>query len=235
MNHLVIGLGEIGTAVTNTLVNAKYKVSTADINPDFIFKNIDVVHICFPYSKEFVKEVKKYVGIYNPKLIIIYSTVQVGTTQQILHAVHCPIEGRHPSLDYGVKNFKKFIGYNDVEDRDLAIKVWEDISEYVALPDTKWTEFLKLASTSKYGINIVWADYMADVAEQLGMSYGHVKEWDKAYNRLYRRMHQSNLQKYVLDSPDGYIGGHCIVPNADLLNQSFPDEMLDMIVEMGET
>jgi UDP-N-acetyl-D-mannosaminuronate dehydrogenase len=234
MNHAVIGLGEIGSALTRVLVDAKYKVSTADLYPDLILKDIDVLHICFPYSDKFVTDVKRYSAKYNPRLIIIYSTVQVGTTKQIKRAVHCPIEGKHPKLDQGIRSFKKFIGFNNLTDRDLAVEVWADISGYVTLPNTDWTEFLKLASTSKYGINIVWADYMADVAEQLDMPYKHVKEWDKAYNDLYRRMQLYDLRKYVLDPPDGFIGGHCVVPNAELLNKSYPDEMLEMIVGMGE-
>jgi UDP-N-acetyl-D-mannosaminuronate dehydrogenase len=234
MNCLVVGMGEIGSAVTTVLSLAGNEVSTLDINSEHINKKIDVMCVCFPYSDTFVEQVQKYAFMYSPKLIVIHSTVKIGTTRQIAHAVHIPIEGKHPRLDFGVRKFKKFIGYNTTRDRRLAIQLWKGISNYATLENSDWTEFLKLASTSKYGLNIVWADYMAHVAESLGMPYDRVKEWDKAYNRLYKEMHLPDYQKFVLDAPDGYIGGHCIVPNAKLLITQFPDAMLEAIIEMGD-
>ena len=232
--NLIIGMGEIGSAVAQVLLDAGYKVSTLDLNSEPVNGDIEVLHICFPYTQYFLKEVKKYRVKYKPKLTIIYSSVPIGTTKQIPHAIHCPIEGKHPRLNFGVKAFRKFIGYNDPKDGFMARDLWKPISEFELLPNSDWTEFLKLASTSKYGINIVWADYMGDTAERLDMPYDYVKDWDRAYNNLYGRMKEWRYRKFVLDPPDGWIGGHCIVSNAELLNESYPEGMLDMIIELGD-
>lgn len=232
MNHLVTGMGEVGSAVFQVLFEHGYDMYTLDINSEPVQAPIDILHICFPYSDNFVKEVKKYRTKYKPQLTIIYSSVPIGTTKKLPHTVHSPVEGKHPRLNFGVKAFHRFIGYNDKADGKLAEKIWKPIVECSLLKSSDWTEFLKLASTSKYGINIVWADYMGDVAERLGMPYEYAKDWDKAYNNLYTRMKLRHTRKYVLDPPDGYIGGHCVTSNARLLNENYPDEMLDMIIEM---
>ena len=232
--HLVIGMGEIGSAIANNLLQKDFLVQTLDINPETITGKIAVLHICIPYSDNFVKTVKAYQKKYNPKLIIIYSTVPVGTTRKIEHAVHSPVEGKHPRLTQSVKVGLRWIGYNTNQDKIAAQRIWRKITVCESIQNTDWTEFLKLASTSKYGINIVWADYMRKVAEHLNMPYEYVLEWDKAYNELYRKLGFKQYQKFVLDPPYGEIGGHCIVPNSFLLDEQFPDTMLKLIKQMGK-
>lgn len=232
MNHLVIGMGQIGSAVATVLLGGGYDVSMADIATERLDKTIDVLHICFGYSDEFVQEVKKYQKAYQPRLIIIYSTVPIGTTKCVKSAVHSPVEGKHPRLSHSIKVGLRFIGYNDNQDKVLAQNIWRPITVCESLPNSDWTEFLKLASTSKYGINIVWADYMANVAGQLEMPYNYVKDWDKAYNELYGKLKMKHNRKFVLDPPDGKIGGHCVVPNAELLDNQFPHCMLKQIKAM---
>lgn len=230
MNMLVVGMGEIGSAVATNL--GIHKVFTLDANSEPITAIIDVMHICFPYTEDFVKEVKKYQRKYQPKLTIIYSTVPVGTTKNIKHAVHSPVEGKHPRLTQSIKVGLRWIGYNDNEDKLLAQKIWRPITLCESVPNSDWTEFLKLASTSKYGINIVWADYMNAVADFLKMPYEYVKEWDTEYNNLYRKLKMKHNRKYVLDPPHNKIGGHCVVSNAEILDKQFPNIMLKMIKAM---
>lgn len=228
MKHLVIGLGQIGSAVYQVLSD-KYEVDALDINPEPVKDKVDVLHICFPYSETFVKEVKRYQIKYSPQLVIIYSTLPIGTTKKIKHAVHSPVEGKHPRLAMSVRVGLRWIGYNNDEDKKLAQKIWRPITLCESVPDSDWTEFLKMASTSKYGINLVWADYMDSVAKHLKMPYAFVKEWDQGYNALYARLDMKSVRKYVLDPPGGVIGGHCVRENAFLLDDQFPNDMLKMI------
>lgn len=233
MRHVVIGIGEVGTGVLNVLVGAGYKVDTIDLVDSMAEPRVyDVLHICIPYSDSFVDEVVTYKEQHRAKVVIIYSTVPIGTTKKIDGAVHSPVEGRHPRLTYGVKTFKRYIGYNDINDGKVAERIWRDITETQLVENSDATEFLKLASTSKYGINLVWAQYMDDTMRKLGLGYELVKDWDLSYNELYARMKLPKFKKYVLDSPKGKIGGHCVVPNAALLDEQYPNDMLKMIKEM---
>lgn len=231
MNHLIAGVGQIGTAVLQ-LLEKYHDVFAIDKDSEKVEKKIDIIHICFPWTDDFIKEVKKYQKTYKPKLIIIYSTVPIGTTKRIKHAVHSPVEGKHPRLYTSIKIGLRWIGYNDNEDKIKAQAIWRPITLCESVPNSDWTEFLKLASTSKYGINIVWADYMDKVSKHLKMPYDYVKEWDMAYNELYGRLRMKHIRKYVLEPPQGPVGGHCILPNAEILNDQFPNEMLKMIGQM---
>jgi len=229
MRHLVIGMGQIGSAIAQVLEG---DVEMLDKKPEANFKKVDVIHICFGYTSQFVREVKRYQKKYNPTLIIIYSTVPVGTTKKIPNAVHSPVEGRHPRLLVSVKRGMRFIGYNDKRKGLLARDVWQNITPYQLIQNSDYTEFLKLASTAKYGINLVFADYVNEVCSKLGMDYGLVKDWDREYNKLYKSLSLGQFQKFVLDPPGGHIGGHCVVPNAFLLDKQFSHAMLKMIKEM---
>lgn len=231
MTHTVIGLGQIGSAVAQVLLDANYKVSTLDVHSE-PSKQSDILHICFGYSEKFIKEVKRYQRLYEPRLTIVYSTVPIGTIKTLPQTVHSPVEGRHPRLYYSVKAGTRYIGHNSVRDGDLAAEIWNSITECELLPNSDWTEFLKLASTSKFGINLVWEDYVNEVAQELGMSHIIAKNWDKNYNKLYKKLKFPQFRKYVLDAPEGKIGGHCVVPNAELLDEQYPSELLKMIKGM---
>lgn len=231
MNHIVVGMGQIGGAVYQVLSDAGNEVSTLDINSEPV-KNTEILHICFGYTDRFVQEVQRYQKFYKPRLTIIYSTVAVGITKGLTQTVHSPVEGRHPRLYYSIKAGTRYIGYNSVLDGRLAEEIWSPITECALLPNSDWTEFLKLASTSKFGINLVWEDYVASVGKELGMPHEAAKDWDKAYNKLYKKLRFPQFRKYVLDAPEGKVGGHCVVPNAELLDVQFPNDMLKMIKGM---
>lgn len=232
--HLVVGMGEVGSAVLDNLFNKKYDVSTLDkMDEDFVTGKFDYLHICIPFTEDFVDEVKKYQKKYSPALTIIYSTVKVGTTKQIPHAVHSPMEGKHPRLGHSMKMFPRYIGYNDGMDLNKALRVWGD-KNTKPVNNSNHTEFLKLASTSKYGINIVWAQYMKDVADELGMDYQLVKDWDTDYNLLYKKLRLPQFKKFILDPPENGFGGHCLAENAVLLDEQYNSSLLKNMLSLGK-
>ncbi len=82
----------------------------------------EVMHICIPWSEEFFDIVKDLNDKFKPKLIIIHSSVKLGTTQALfdlgIPVVHSPVifDIHHfPSLAY----FKKIVGYDST---DLALE-----------------------------------------------------------------------------------------------------------------
>lgn len=202
---------------------------------DFDVADTDTIHICYPWSDTFIADTQEYIANYEPRLAIIYSTVPIGTTALFPQAVHSPIEGRHPQLSMSVASSVRYIGGEDKELVLQAANIWRRLSHgLVTVASSDWTEFLKLRSTAKYGVNLVWTDYEASVAKQLGMPFSYLKMFDEDYNYLYRTLNLNENQRYILDPPNGYIGGHCVVPNAELLNQQFPNDMLEDIISMGD-
>lgn len=231
-SHLVIGFGEIGQAIHTNLVEIYPDTRKID-KDESIDENFDVLHICYPWSEKFIEYTHQYIIEYRPKLVIIYSTVPIGTTENFYNAVHSPVEGKHPLLADSVYHGTRYIG-GPKEMCDIAAFIWSPICATVMLPSSKWTEFLKLRSTAKYGINLVWTDYEATVAESLGMPFEYIKDFDKDYNKLYNTLGMKQNKRYILDPPKGKIGGHCVVPNAKLLDNNFPSALLEMIIFMGE-
>ncbi len=232
MNQVIVGYGEIGKAVHAIVGEA----GIIDLHQQQDMpKEVEVLHVCFPYTKDFVAELQKYIEELKPKHIIIYSTVPIGITQGFPGAVHSPIEGKHPHLEDSIRLMERWLGCNDEKDGLFFVNFFSDLglrTRMVAKSD--FTEALKLLSTTEYGVNLAFADYKARVAEEIGMSYELTKDWNKEYNRLYKDLGmEKRVQKFVLDAPGGTIGGHCVVPNAQLLNEQFPDVLVKRVGDMG--
>ena len=143
------------------------------------------------------------------------------------------MEGKHPDLALSMRNMPRWIGANNDDKANFFNSYFlENGFKTRIVPNSDFTEFLKLRSTSKYGINLVWADYEASVAESMGMDFKLINEFDKDYNKLYHELGMDNFQRYLLTPPNGKIGGHCVVPNAELLDKQYPSEMLKMVRKM---
>ena len=214
--HLIIGFGEIGRSLFNIL-KQHYNVVFRD-KDDNLSGRFNVVHICYPYSKNFIKTTKNYLKQYKPKLLIIHSTIPVGITKKISNlAVHSPIRGIHPQLEKGIKTFVKYFGGNKVKE---AEKIFSDIgikTRYFAKSET--TELLKILDTTYYGWNIIFAKEVKRICDKLKLNFDDVYTIaNKDYNDGYKKLGKSNVVRPVLKAMSRKIGGHCIVKNCDLLD-----------------
>lgn len=88
MDNLVIGCGEIGTAISAIL-----NCEGIDINQTPEKKTYKYLHICFPYSEKFIEYVEQYQDRFSPDKIIVHSTVPIGTCKK-LNVVHSPCRNR---------------------------------------------------------------------------------------------------------------------------------------------
>lgn len=238
MKSLVIGRGEIGRAVAETISRVD-DVVTYDLKDGAApnIKGVDNLHVCIPFTDEanFLASVEAHINRYKPIHVCIWSTVPVGTTKQIRGAVHSPVEGRHPALAQSVRQMTRWIGANDQGEGLFWAAHFGLMRLHARIVDNSdFTEFLKLRSTSKFGINLAWANYEASVATELKMDFEFIKEFDKDYNKLYHNLGMDWAQRYILDDPKGKIGGHCVVPNAKILQEQFPTRMLDRVIAMED-
>jgi hypothetical protein len=238
MSSLVIGLGQIGTAVQQVTKSA-YAIDIAYSDPDNPANlydhhpDIDVLHICFPYFKDFVAEVHRYQDNFEPKHTIIWSTVPIGTSIKV-NAIHSPVEGKHPDLELSLRFMTRWIGFNDPADGQWAMHYFFNHGFNMKLiQGSNYTEALKLFSTTEYGLNIEFARYKKHVADSIGMDYDLCKQFNEEYNKLYQNLGMGRrYQKYVLDAPDGPKGGHCVTPNAQLLHEQFPNDLVKIVGEL---
>ncbi len=238
MNQLVIGMGQIGTAVKEVTESAFYYDPIFDDKKSSSYPQIDggvdVMHICFPYTKDFVTEVESYINDYDPKHVVVWATVPIGTCRRIGYkVVHSPVEGIHPNLVESIRKMKRFVGWNNGAEGRFFVNYFSALGMSTSsVSSTETTELLKLRSTAKYGVNLVWAQYEAKLCKQFGVAYTDLMAYDRAYNELYDKLGVREVGRYVLYPPEGEIGGHCVVPNAKLLNEQFPSDLLDKIINM---
>jgi UDP-glucose 6-dehydrogenase len=235
MTELIIGYGEIGKAVKEVICPDAHVYDIAHDKRSQLrqlssLHNLDIMHICIPYSEDFVKNIKKYIELLKPKHVIVYSTVPIGTCRLIDEkVVHSPVEGRHPYLASSIKDSRRWIGFNNGGEGKFFVDYFKNFSVWF-VSSTETTELVKLRSTAKYGVNLIWAQYEVELCEEFGVSYDQVMNFDRDYNETYKN--DSYTSRYILYPPNNKIGGHCVVSNAKLLNRQFHNDMLDKIIEM---
>ena len=220
MKTLILGKGEVGSALKIVLDNY-HEVYIRDIDP-LDLKDAEIMHVCFPYSDKFVEYVKSYKEEYKPRLTIINSSIEVGTTEQCGdHVVYSPIRGRHrPSLAAELKIFPKWIaGYND-EDTKLANDYFSEARwDCQITGDVKGMELCKLVSNVHMGLEVAWAQEMERLFKKMGGSMDTYKRWETGYQLGYARLQQFQLGRPIMKSDP--IGGHCILECTEILQKQF--------------
>jgi len=217
----ILGYGEIGKAV------AKFYPSTGsgrakikDLKRNDGLEHLDVLHVCIPWSDKFVDIVKKEIKESGAKLTIIHSTVMPGTTKKLGGmVVHSPVRGVHPNLHKGIKIFVKYIGADNKKAGQLAKKHLETLGITTKLVyPSKTTEALKLWDTTQYGLFIVLNKEIKKWCDENRVDFSIVYEHaNKTYDQGYTKLGRHEVVRPYLKYMPGKIGGHCVIPNAQLL------------------
>jgi len=223
MKHLVIGLGEVGTAIRSILGADGHDTYRSIHAEQDLY---DVIHVCFPYSATFEEDVATYRQHHGATLVIVHSTVPLGTCERI-DAVHSPIRGVHPNLEEGIRTFVKFFG--GARAHDAAAIFSEKGIKCMTTPNAKDTEALKLWDTTIYGWNILIEKAIRAYCDTHGLDFSLVYTLSNAtYNQGYSLLGLPQYSKYVLKDFPGPIGGHCVLPNLELLDDPISEIMKDL-------
>lgn len=218
MKSLVVGRGEIGTSLINILTK-EYDIWAIDKEQAIeACIDFDIMHICFPYSAEFVSEVKRYKEFYKPKYIVIHSTVPLEIYDEV-EAISSPCLGIHPHLEKSMLTFTKFLagrGANDVADyfRRAGMKVY-------VLDNPKSTALMKILDTTFYGVCV---EYVKDVKRQcdkFGVPFELWTLWTENYNQGYEKLGYKEYIRPNLTPIMKKIGGHCVLQNTELIETTF--------------
>ena len=219
-----MGYGQVGQALGKIIGPHLYY----DSNWRSITKEkVSVLHICYPFSKNFVQSVRKYIDIFNPELTIIHSTVAVGTTRKIdRKCVYSFVRGRHPDLTEMVR-FTKHLGCTDKHRLALADEYLQKKGFATQLHDKPETvELGKLFDTTYYGVCIALTKEAKKWADHYAIDYNEIQKINITYNCGWQRCGHPEFVRPVLTPMPGKIGGHCVVPNAKILQKDFPDSKL---------
>lgn len=209
MKQLVIGLGEVGSAIRKVFNCDGF--DKGSINNDIY----DIIHICIPYTKTFIKTVKNYQKKFKPKFTIIHSTVPVGTSRKC-EAIHSPIRGIHPNLYEGIMTFEKFIGGKNASEvadifRKHGLKV-------ILCDKQETTELGKLLDTEYYRACIEFTKRAGNECDKYNVPFHEVYTlFNMTYNDGYSKLGHKEYVRPVLQNIKTPVGGHCVMQNAKLL------------------
>ena len=216
-NSLIIGAGEVGKGLQKIL---KCAIINKGEEKNRTFK---IIHICIPWSENFIKYVNQYKDKYKPKYTVIHSTVPVGTSNK-LNAIHSPIRGVHPHLDKGIKTFVKYFGGHNACDVAKEFKKL-GVKTYVT-PNSRDTEALKLWDTTQYGAMILLNKEIKNWCDEndvdFSVVYTHANE---TYNKGYAKLGRKEVIRPVLKYTEGKIGGHCVGNNVHLFRSKTAEEI----------
>jgi len=217
----ILGNGEIGGSLAKFYKNPKVK----DLKRDDGLLELDILHICIPWSNKFINMVSGQIKESNPKLTIIHSTVALGTTKKLADkfdgmVVHSPVRGVHPFLFKGIKTFVKYIGADDKKAGELAKKHLNSlgIKTKVLYPSMS-SEALKIWDTTQYGMMIVLNKEIKKWCDKKGVDFEAVyTDANKTYNEGYKKLGRPEVLRPYLKNKSGKIGGHCVIPNCQILD-----------------
>jgi len=229
----ILGFGEIGKAVSS-LYNQKVKIK--DLDTDEGLHDLDVIHICVPFDKNFINLVVDFLNETKPKYCVIHSTIAPKTieeinkrTNDVFKVSHCPVRGVHPNLLKGLLTFETFWGC-DFEIPELE-KHLKNLKLKINKVTSVTSEISKLLDTTYYGLCIAWHGEVKKICDQLNVSFDEVStRYNNTYNDGYKKTGKKNVIRPVL-YPTEKIGGHCVIENTEILTQYFESLAFDLILK----
>ncbi len=217
--HLIIGLGEVGTAIKEIIEDSgnKFDVLDIDLNPQEE-TSFDFLHLCYPDSPDFVKIAHEYSNKFASRdsIIIVHSTINPGTTQKISEffprVAYSPIRGTHPNLKPYILHFQKFVATTDTIVGNEIKNLYEffKIPITLAIEDPISLEFAKNLNTTFYMHLIVFTQAVAKLARDNDLNLTTITDFI-----------ESTEDRCLLPYAQA-IGGHCLIPNAKTLAKYLP-------------
>jgi UDP-N-acetyl-D-mannosaminuronate dehydrogenase len=223
----VVGLGEVGRPLLEILERAEQPVIGIDVDRAGLPErgSVDVMHVCFPFEiPDFVGEVVGYIELLEPRVTVINSTVAVGTTREVHErtgapVAHSPVRGKHSRMVEELGSYVKYVGGIDASAAAHVAAHFDSIGirpKIVSSPEA--TELGKLTETTYFGLLIAWAQQVERYCDVLGVDYDEVVSF-------YEEIRFFPPVRYQ----PGVIGGHCVMPNIEILSALDESAVLDAI------
>jgi UDP-N-acetyl-D-mannosaminuronate dehydrogenase len=222
---IVVGLGEVGRPMLE-LVARRHAAMGVDVEPVTpTADGVDVMHVCYPFGiDDFIGQTARYIERFRPALTIVDSTVAVGTTRAIADRtgaaiVHSPVRGKHARMRDELLHYTKFIGPVSPSAGVRAAAHFESLGmRTTMLASPEATELAKLTETTYFGLLIAWAQELERYCDRLGASYDEIVSF-------YDEVKFFPPVRYSA----GIIGGHCVMPNIEILGRLGCSDILGAI------
>ena len=237
---VVAGLGEIGYPILKLLSKKQttvgYDIDKSSMN-ESKFKTLQdtqtsFLHIAIPVTTKFDSNILELNKKFKPECIVIHSTISLGTTERIQKKLSIPLiysatRGVHKRMLKDIKRYMKFFAISkNAPKKQWAIKTFSRKmkncgvkTRQMSTPET--LELGKiLCDTSYLGWLINYAQLTNMIAIQYNIDYDEM--WTFS----------DEIHKFLGNRPKmypGFIGGHCVIPNLDLMH----NQTLDLIKKIN--
>ena len=237
---IVAGIGEIGKPILKLL--SKHGVVVGfDSNPDLMderkFERYEslktsFLHIAIPVTGKFINNVLKLYKKFQPECIVIHSTIKPGMTEKLQEKLSIPViysatRGVHKRMVYDLKRYTKFfvISANAPRGKWATTRYVQSMkrcgvkTKKMSKPET--LELAKIICDTSY---LGWLVNYAQLSNVIAIEHG--VDYDEMWS------FSDEIQKFLGNRPKmhpGFIGGHCVIPNLNLIN----NESLNIISKMN--
>jgi len=233
MTDIILGMGEVGETIFDLLVEKNFDCVGIDIDvskcknysENGVIENPEYLHICLSGElEEFTDITLSWINkIEGLQAVLVHSTVKPGTTKHIQEKsktpiLYSPVRGVHKRFLEDIKKYTKFISSDD---KQLDPKIKKNLEKRFEKIDwmstTKTAELAKiLVDTTYYGWLINYAQITKMICEKEDVNFDEMWKFaDEIHENL------GNRPKMY----PGIIGGHCVIPNLNLLDYEEFDEV----------
>jgi len=239
---VVVGLGEIGKPIlklfsrTETIVGYDLDKNLMNLNKFKQLQNYSTsfLHIAIPVNSKFQSNIMKVYKDFVPECIVIHSTIGPGTTEKLQKKLDIPIiysatRGVHKRMLKDLKRYTKFFSISkNAPRKKWAVSNFRSKFQKTGVKTKKMSkpETLELAKiicdTSYLGWLVNYAQISNNIAKEFNVNYDEMWEFSDEIHKIL-----GNRPKMY----PGFIGGHCVIPNLELIH----NQTLDLISKMNNT
>ena len=238
---VVAGLGEIGYPILKFLsknqITVGYDVDERLMNKSKFKKfqetQTSFLHIPIPVTSKFEPNILQLYKKFKPECIVMHSTVGPGTTEKIQEKLDVPLiysatRGVHKRMLKDIKRYTKFFAVSkNAPKKQWAIKSFSRKmkncgvkTKQMSKPET--LELAKIVCDTSY---LGWLVNFAQISNVIS------KQYNVDYDEMWT--FSEEIHKFLGNRPKmypGIIGGHCVIPNLQLLRS----QTLTQIKEMND-
>lgn len=221
---LVIGQGEVGNPLFEMLADAfgPDEVLFRDIDEPEWHEKFHFLHICYPQNMDWKESIVKYLTQYDPKAVIIHSTVHPGTTYDLNRSIqpifyYSPVRGNiKDGMRWCLEKYTKYIAgpvhaeLRTLDEENPYAEVMTHMEragfkiEYI--PYAEYLEYAKILDLAWYGLNIAFYQELERIAYPHFGRYKVIKDFIESTPIE----SEGKVQRSIFYG--GFIGGHCVIP-----------------------
>ena len=239
---VVVGLGEIGLPILKIL-SKKEKIVGYDIDKKLMNEKkflqlnefpTSFLHVAIPVTSKFDSNVIQLYKKFKPDCIVIHSTIPPGTTERLQKKLSSPIiysatRGVHKRMLRDLKRYTKFFAiHNSAPKKQWATKTFSKkmLNSGIKTKQMSKPETLELAKILCDTSYLGWLINYAQLSNMIAIKHG--VDYDEMWS------FSDEIQEFLGNRPKlypGHIGGHCVIPNLDLINS----DTLNLIKKMNNS